>query len=464
MSTRVRFAPSPTGLLHVGNARVALLNRLFAQATGGSFLLRLDDTDVERSSAGHAAAIETDLAWLGITWDAFARQSDRMERYRAAFERLRSAGRLYACYETPEELAFKRRRQMARGEPPRYDRAGLTMTEADRARYRAAGHEPYWRFQLDEGDIDWVDLVRGDVRFEGRHLSDPVLFRADGRPLYTLCSVVDDVELGVTHIIRGEDHVANTAVQLQLAAALGADPGRFAFAHMPLLADAGGAPLSKRLGSLSLQQLRTEGVEPLALVSLLARIGTGEAVEPAPDLDALAAGFDLGRYGRATPRFDREELSRVNAALIQRLPFEALAARLRDMGLDDIGPSFWEAVRGNIATVAEATDWHRICRGTIEPISDDPAFLAEAAASLPAEPWNADTWGLWTDQLRAATGRRGRALYRPLRMALTGREHGPEMSVLLPEIGRSRALARLGGEPAAMEGSGVVVPLGRKKS
>jgi len=454
-------------LLHVGNARVALVNWLHARANGGSFLLRLDDTDTERGTDEFARAIEVDLRWLGLEWDAFVRQSDRMERYRDAFERLTAAGRLYACYETPEELAFKRRRQMARGEPPRYDRAGLSMTGEERARYEAAGHEPYWRFLLDDGDVAWTDIIRGPVRFEGRHLSDPVLFRADARPLYTLCSVVDDIDLGITHVIRGEDHVANTAVQLQLASALGADPAAFAFAHMPLLADPSGAPLSKRLGSLSLRQLRDEGVEALALAALLARIGTPDPVEAVSGLDALLPGFDLARYGRATPRFDRDELGRLDAALLQRTPFEAVEPRLRDMGMGDFGPGLWLAVRGNIATLPEAGDWYRICRSDVEIEREDHAFLAETAVLLPPEPWDAETWAAWTGKVRETTGRKGRNLFRPLRLALTGREHGPEMSALLPEIGRRRALARLvGREPlpvTAAEG-GVVVPLERKKT
>lgn len=463
MSVRVRFAPSPTGLLHVGNARVALINWLFARSRNGEFLLRLDDTDSERGSDEFARAIEEDLRWLGLSWDTFARQSDRLGRYEDAFERLKAGGRLYACYETQEELAFKRRRQMARGEPPRYDRAGLSMGDAERERYEAAGHQPYWRFLLDDGDVSWTDIVRGPVRFEGRHLSDPVLFRADGRPLYTLCSVVDDIDLGITHVIRGEDHVANTAVQIQLAAALGADAAGMAFAHMPLLADVSGAPLSKRLGSLSLRQLRDEGIEPLALAALLARIGTPDPPEPVAALDELLEGFDLARFGRATPRFDRDELGRLNAALLQRMPFETVADRLAEMGLGDAGPRFWMAVRENIGTLSEVSDWYQICRVSIEPSVEDAPYLAEAASLLPPEPWDEGTWGRWTALVKEATGRRGRSLFRPLRLALTGREHGPEMSALLPEIGRARALERLG-DLTPTPTNGIVVPLARKKN
>lgn len=444
MSPAVRFAPSPTGYLHVGNARIALVNWLFARKHGGSFLLRLDDTDTERSRPEYAAAIEEDLRWLGLTWDRFARESDRMERYADAFARLRASGRLYPAYETPEELDHARRRRLARGEPPRYDRAALRLSDAERARLEAEGRQPHWRFRLDDGDIAWDDLVRGPTRFSGATLSDPVLFRADRRPLYTLSSVVDDIDFGITHVIRGEDHVANTAVQLRIFAALGADPARLAFAHLPLLTDVAGGGLSKRHGSLSLRELRADGIEPMAVNSLLARLGTADPVEPFVALDDLVAGFDLGRFGRAPPKFDRAELERLNAAVLHALPFEAVRDRL-PAGFD---AALWAAVRPNLSRLAEAADWLAVVRGPVAPVLDDPAFAAAAAALLPPEPWDEGTWAAWTDAVKARTGRKGRALFLPLRRALTGRDHGPELKALLPRIGRERALARLQGKAA----------------
>jgi len=443
---RVRFAPSPTGRLHAGNAFVALANKLFALRHGGEFLLRLDDTDVERSSADHAKAIEDDLAWLGLTWDAFARQSERGAEYAAAVVRLKASGRLYPCFETPDELEAKRRDQQRRHLPPIYDRAALSLPEAERARLLAEGQRPHWRFLLNRETARWDDLVRGPQAIDEASQSDPILVRADGSYLYTLPSVLDDIALGVTHVIRGNDHVTNTGTQIQLFVALGAAPP--AFAHLPLLADAEGGPLSKRLGGLSLEELRGAGVEALALAAYLARLGTGEPMEPVASLPDLATGFDLARFGRGSPRFDRRDLMRLNARLLHGLPFEAVAQHLAALGLGDIDPALWEAVRGNVETLAGLSEWRQVCRGPLAPVIEDQALVAEARRLLPPEPWTDATWAALTGAVAAATGRKGKALYHPLRLALTGRDHGPEMRNLLPLIGRERALARLGGQTA----------------
>lgn len=450
MTVKVRFAPSPTGLLHVGNARQALVNWLFARARGGRFLLRIDDTDTERSTPEFAAAIEADLAWLGLTWDEKAVQSERLGRYAAAAERLKAAGRLYACYETPEELGLKRKVALGAGRPPIYDRAALALSDAEKAKLEAEGRRPHWRFKLVAGEIAWDDLIRGAVAFQAENLSDPVLVREDGRPLYTLTSVVDDIELEITHVLRGEDHVANTAVQVQLFQALaqngmgygvGAVP---AFGHLSLIAGAGGEALSKRLGSLSLAGLRDSGLEAMTINSYLARLGTPDPIEPFADLEALAAGFDIARFGRATPKFDPAELEHLNARLLHGLPFELVAARL-PAGFD---AELWQAVRPNLTRLAEAEAWLAICRGPVVPQIEDAGFAAEAAALLPPEPWDETTWAAWTGAVKAATGRKGKALFLPLRLALTGLDHGPELKALLPLIGRERAAARLAGKAA----------------
>lgn len=442
MSVQVRFAPSPTGKLHVGNARLALVNWLFARAAGGRFLLRLDDTDAERSTAAFAAAIERDLAWLGLDWRGLFRQSDRADLYRSAADRLKAAGRLYPCYETPEELDFMRRRQRARGRPPIYDRAALKLSAEDVARLEAEGRRPHWRFLLEESTVAWEDMVRGPVRFEGRHLSDPVLIRADGTFLYALPSVVDDGEMGITHVVRGEDHVANTAAQCQIFAALGYPAPRFA--HLPLLVDATGKALSKRLGSLSLEGLRTEeGIEPLVLASFLATLGTSGPVRLFDDLDALAGAFDFAAFGRAAPKFDAAELRHLNAQFLHDMDYETARPRLAALGLADASPEFWAAIRPNLDRFDAARDWHAVCHGEIAPVIEDAAFAAAAAGLLPDEPWDGDTWRRWTAAVKEATGRKGKALFRPLRLALTGREHGPELQNLLPIIGRARALDRL---------------------
>jgi len=438
---RLRFAPSPTGRLHVGNAYIALANWLFARRTQGWFLLRLDDTDRERSTPEYAAAVTTDLAWFGLAWDAFARQSDRLALYAEAAQRLRASGRLYPCYETPEELSLKRRAQRARGLPPRYDRAALALSAAERQALEAAGRRAHWRFRLEERDVAWQDLVRGEQHYAAQHLSDPVLLREDGRPLYTFTSAVDDLAFGITHVVRGEDHVANTSAQIQLFEALGGPVP--SFAHLPLLLDASGQGLSKRLGSLSLAGLREAGLEPLALACYLARHGTSDAVELRASLEALAADFTFTRIGHGAPRFDEADLWQLNAKLLHTLPFAQVAGRLE--GLDE---PLWLAIRGNLQRFADVAPWLAVRDGPLQPEIEDPGFCTEAARLLPPEPWDGGTWRTWTQALQAATGRKGRALFHPLRLALTARGQGPEMAALLPLIGRERAERRLAGAPA----------------
>lgn len=446
MTVGVRFAPSPTGRLHVGNARIALVNWLYARKHGGTMLLRLDDTDVERSKPEYAQGILRDMEWLGLTHDRFARQTDRMARYAEEAEKLKASGRLYPCYETTSELELKRKSLLSRGLPPIYDRAALQLTEAERRKLEGDGHRPHWRLKLEAGDVDWDDLVRGHCHFQGAHLSDPVLLREDGRPLYTFSSAVDDIDLGITHVIRGEDHVANTAVQIQLFQALGGPVP--VFAHLPLLVDASGGALSKRFGSLSLESLRTDGIEPMAINSLLAHLGTADPVEPFLSLDALVERFDLKRFGRAAPRFDPRELTQLNAKLLHATPYAAVLDRLKALGLGDAGEAFWMAVRGNIERLSDTRDWWAVCRGAIAPALDDAAMAEKAAALLPAEPWDDKTWSQWTGAVAQATGLKGKALFMPLRRALTGRDHGPELKSLLPLIGRARASARLTGKAA----------------
>ncbi len=445
MTPTVRFAPSPTGLLHVGNARVALLNWLFAERAGGRFILRIDDTDAGRSKPEYVNAIREDLAWLGLDWEVEEFQSARLERYHAAMDRLKAAGRLYACYETPEELDFKRKRQLGRGQPPVYDRAALRLSDEEKARLEAEGRRPHWRFLLEHAEVRWDDLVHGPSHYHGSHLSDPVLVRGDGTLLYTLCSVVDDLEMGVTHVIRGEDHLTNTAVQIQLARALGGEAPLFA--HLPLLTDATGQGLSKRLGSMSLRDLRAEGLEPLALASLLAKLGTSDPVRPYAGMAELAAEFDLGRMSRATPKFDTAELDHLNARMLHEMPFDTAGPRLEALGAH-ADERFWLAVRGNLARFREAVEWWQVCAQPMAPVIEDAEFTRQAAALLPPEPWDETTWNAFTTAVKDATGRKGKALFHPLRLALTGREHGPELKLLLPLIGRDRARARLAGETA----------------
>lgn len=443
----VRFAPSPTGNLHVGNMRTALVNYLYARASGGDFMLRIDDTDDERSTAAFEASIREDLIWMGMTWDQEDRQSTRLDRYREALDQLVASGRAYKCFETQEELGLKRKAQLAAGRPPVYDRAALTLTAEEIAAREAAGEKPHYRFKLDDTTVTWHDLVRGEVSVPMSSLSDPVILRADGRVIYTLASVVDDLDHGVSHILRGEDHTTNSAAQIQLFEALGGTAPEMG--HFALLAGADGEGLSKRIGSLSIGSLREDGVEAMAIASLLARIGTSDPVEPRSRMDDLVAGFDIGRFGRATPKFDPAELTLLNGRILGMMDYDAVADRLAGLGLEMDAP-FWEAIRGNLATLSEATGLYAMVTAPITPViaDEDRDMLADAARILPEGEPDAETWGQWTKAITAETGRKGKGLFMPLRMALTGQSSGPELAGLLPLMGRDRIIARLGGENA----------------
>lgn len=442
MSVKVRFAPSPTGMMHVGNARTALITWLFARANNGHFLLRIDDTDLERSKKEYEEEIEAALIWMGCPWDEKARQRDRLRRYDECIEKLKADGRLYPCYETPEELSLKRKSQLSRGLPPIYDRGALTLSEEQKQAYEAQGRAPHWRFKLEHKPIEWHDLVRGPVSFNGGDMSDPVVLREDGSPLYHLCSVIDDADYAITHIVRGEDHVTNTATHIQMFEALEATIPDFA--HLPLLADAEGGKLSKRQGALNLLELRTEhGLEPMALVSLLARLGTSDSIEPYTALDPLVAGFSFSKFGRAAPKFDVEELMRLNAKILHGSVFADVNVRLAHLGLQDMDEAFWEAVRPNITRLDDAKEWWRVARGPVDPVIEDPDFIAQALDLLPPAPWSSETWMQWANAVKEATGRKGKQLFMPLRQALTGMEHGPELAELLLLIGPDKARERL---------------------
>jgi len=437
---KTRFAPSPTGLLHVGNGRPALVNWLFARKLGGSFLLRLDDTDTARNTEANEAAIHQDLAWLGLDWDETFRQSDRLDLYAEAAETLKAAGRLYPCFESEEELRYKREQRLKRGQAPIYDRAMLKLTTEQRANAEAGGKRPYWRFRLSNGAETWQDLVLGQRQVKLTAVSDPVLIRADGTPLYTLTSVVDDMQSGVTHVVRGEDHVTNTGVQMDLISALGGNSTKFSFAHLPLLLDEAGDKLSKRAGSVSLRGLRADGMEPRAITSYLARLGSSSDPEPM-SLAALVADFSFARFSASSPRFDMRQLMAMNRRVLHDMAFAEVAPRLPAGATE----AFWLAIRGNLDLLIEARGLWDVVAGMIVPpvIEGEAEFLRQAAEMLPPEPWDDAVWTRWTDALKAATGRKGKALFMPLRLALTGEDHGPELRALLPLIGRARAAGRL---------------------
>lgn len=445
MTVKVRFAPSPTGKIHVGNVRAALANWLFAQKNQGVFVLRIDDTDLERSTVENEAQIEADLTWLGLTWGERYNQSKRFAIYQKAADYLKAAGRLYPAYETGEELDRRRKVQLSRGLPPVYDRAALALTDADRAQLEAEGRKPHWRFKLDGKRVAWEDLVRGHCEVDTTSMSDPVLIREDGLFLYTLPSVVDDMDIKITHVIRGEDHVANTGTQLEIFEALSGlfDAPLPTFAHMPLLVGADGEALSKRLGSMSVMQMKDEGYEPLAIVSHLAKIGTSDALEAAPSLAALVEGQDFAKLGRSPARYDEADLLRLNAGVLQAMAYAEAKPRLEALSAD-LGELFWDTIRMNLHKFGEARDWANIVTGEISPRIDDADFIAKVRDLLPVT-YDRDSWSVWTAAIKEQTGAKGKALFMPLRLALTGMEHGPDMGALSFLIGRDKIAQRLGG-------------------
>ena len=435
---KLRFAPSPTGYIHVGNVRTALINWLYAKKMGGEFILRIDDTDKSRSKPEFEDAIYEDMTWLGLAWDGLAHQSKRNDLYERAIATLKADGRLYPCYETPEELEIKRKMLASRGLPPVYDRGALKLSEAEKAALEASGKQPHWRFKLNDEAIIWDDLVRGEVKFNPTTMSDPVLIRADGILLYTLASVVDDGDMGITHVVRGEDHVSNTAVQVQIFQALNIPVP--AFAHTALLKTKDGE-LSKRTGGGDIRGLRAQGILPMTINAMLAKMGTSDPIETASNMQALVDSFDFKKFSRSPSNFDADELLKLNEKALHHLPYDAVKDQLDD-GVDE---HFWNSVRGNIQVLDDVAMWYESIHHPkqADMADDDKAYLIEAAKSLPPEPWSDATWNEWIGQVKEASGRKGKQLFMPLRLALTGMEHGPELKVLLPLLGREKTLKRL---------------------
>lgn len=435
-----RFAPSPTGWIHVGNLRTALMNWMIARKAGGTFILRIDDTDPERSKEEYVDGIKRDLDWLGLHWDRVERQSERLDRYEAAAEELRRMDRFYEAFETPTELDLKRKKQLNMGRPPVYDRAALNLSDSEKDSLRAERGAGVWRFKLDQQRIEWNDGILGDISIDAASVSDPVLIRGDGQILYTLASVVDDTEMGVTHVVRGSDHVTNTATQIQIMEALGGTVPKFA--HHSLLTGPQGEALSKRLGVLALKDLRERGIQPMALLSLMARLGSSDPVELRTDLEALISGFDIGHFGSAPTKFDVEDLFPLTGRYLQTQPLSQVADAVRDAGVpDDQAERFWAVTRENIRTLHDLSGWWVMFRDGAEPVieEDDRAFVAEAMALLPDQPFDDETWSTWTSAVKDATGRKGKALFRPLRLALTGQEQGPDMAQVMPLLQKVKA-------------------------
>ena len=436
---KVRFAPSPTGFMHIGNTRTALFNYLLAKKLGGKFMLRIDDTDFARSKKEYEDAMRESLQWLGFKWDEEARQSARFARYDALRDELMQKGRIYACYDTPEELQIKRKRAMAKGQAPIYDRQALHYTAEDIARFEAEGRKPHYRFKLLPGTIEWNDIVRGHCQYEAEKLSDPIIIREDGSYLYHFPSCVDDSDFGITHIVRGEDHVTNTAAQIQMFEAIGGKVPTFA--HLPLLTGVEGK-LSKRLGSLGVRELKADGVEAMAICSFLAKLGTSDSIEPFYSLDELAQSLDFSKLGRSQPKFDEAELKHFNTKFVRNMPYSTVQNRV------DVSEDFWNEVRPNLDIVADVKAWADICHHEVVPAIEDKALTDLAASLLPLEPWDENTFNTWLNEVKAQSGKKGKELFHPIRKALTALDNGPELKTLLPLIGYEKAKKRLQGQTA----------------
>lgn len=436
-----RFAPSPTGYLHVGNVRTALVNYLFTKANGGKFILRIDDTDRERSKDEYVEGIKQDLTWLGLEWDEIFYQSKRMEKYEAAKEKMIASGRLYPCYESHEELEVKKKTLLSRNLPPIYDRSALKLTEAEKKKFEEQGIKPHWRFKLEGDVIEWEDGVRGRIHFETKHISDPVVIRADGTMTYMIATVVDDIDLKISQIIRGEDHISNSAVHIQMFEALGATPPHFA--HLSLLKSKEGE-MSKRVGGFDIRALRESGIHPMAILSMLAKMGTSDPIEFKEDLQTLVKEFALSKFGKATANYDLAEVERVNSKLLHHISF----AQIKPYLTEEIDESFWLLARGNLKNINEIADWWKICRKELAPIIEDKELLELSATLLPTGNWDQETWNTWINAVKEKSGKGGKALFMPIRLALTGMDNGPELKYLLPHIGYEKAKKRLTGQVA----------------
>ena len=444
MSIKTRFAPSPTGMLHVGNVRTALINWLFSRANNGSFMLRMDDTDLIRSKPEYETAIKEDLQWLGLNWDEIANQSTRLDRYEAAKNELIASGRLYPCYETQDELDMKRKMLLSRGLPPIYDRAGLKLSKEEHEEFLAQGRKPHYRFLLKDEAIEWNDLVRGDIQFQAKNLSDPIVIRGDGSMTYILCSTVDDMDFDITHILRGEDHISNTAIGIQITKSLGGIPPQIG--HTSLLQSKTGE-ISKRLGGFDIQSLREKFIEPMAINSLLAKMGTSDSIEATNHMKQLIDEFDLSKFSSSSVNYDFNELLQLNHKLINSLSYGEIKPSLSNLEVE-ISEEFWQAIHGNLNSIDEAVTWWKICNQDI-PVKIDSKnveFLKAACNLLPAGDWDLSTWNVWINIIKTELGRSGKQLFMPLRLALTGYESGPELKLLLPLIGRDRVEKRLNGK------------------
>ena len=437
MTLLTRFAPSPTGYLHVGNLRTALFNFLIAKKNDGKFLLRIDDTDLERSKQIYEDEIKRDLEWLGIEWDYCERQSNRFDRYFEIFDNLKSETSLYPCYETKSELDLKRKKQLNIGKPPIYDRSSLKLTKQDKKKLEENGIKPHWRFLLEQKKINWKDLIIGSVSIDLKSLSDPVFVKEDGQFLYTLASVCDDIDYNVTHVIRGVDHLTNTATQIQLINNLG---GNIPFyGHHSLLIDLSGDNLSKRLGALSIKDIRNAGIEPMALNNIISTLGSSKSPKLLHTLEEISEFFTISSFGSAPIKFDFNLLNNMSSKILRDTPLKTIKKEFVEIGIPNkYHKTFWEAIRANLNTRDEISKLWNLCINGTTPIIDyeDLEYVRMAFKILPSPPYNEESWGIWTKKVSEKTGRKGKHLFLPLRKALTGKSFGPDMGKLLPFLSK----------------------------
>ncbi len=442
MTKICRFAPSPTGFLHVGNIRAAIINFLYAKKIGGKFILRLDDTDIERVRDEYRDMILQDMAWLGLEYSDLIKQSDRLEKYEAAKNQLIANGRLYECFETPEDLNLQRKSQIASGITPIYNRAALNLTAEQKDLLRAQGLKPHYRFLLEDKITSWDDKIKGKITYEGRHFSDPVLVRDNGVPTYTFCSVVDDVDLSITDIIRGEDHITNTAIQIQIFEALGAKVPDFS--HLALVKASEGK-ISKREGGFDVKSLRAEGYETMSIINLLAQIGTSEPIKIYKNCDELVSDFSFAKFSKSSTNYDISELNHINQKLLQKLDLSDVAPQLKNLGLTEVDAGFFDCIKQNIGFLSEIKMWWEICKGQFryQNKAEDQEFLRKAASFLPQDTQDSSCWQNWLEGIKSNTTRKGKDLFMPIRLSLTGVEHGPELKFLVNLISREEILKRL---------------------
>ena len=441
MNCKVRFAPSPTGFMHIGNARIAVINHLFCRKNNGKFLFRIDDTDALRSKKEYEEAIKADMNWLGIGYDETFRQSERLDRYHEVMKKLISDGFLYKCFEPPEELEYKRKLAISKGKPPVYDRASLSLTDAEIKAYEQEGRIPYWRFKLPDKTVSWNDLILGEISYNLNNVSDPVIVKADGTFLYTYSSVVDDFDAGITHIIRGQDHVTNTAVQIAIFDEISKGTYQVSFAHLSLLVNKDGSQFSKRLGSMNLGEIRAQGVEPMAILDLLATLGSSLDTIPFTKIDDLIKYFDISKFSTNSPKFDIDDIFKISRKILHSKPFSEIA----HLGISE---KAYEVIKGNIDSYSDFSVWKEILQSGFKakfvPTTEETEVLQSFAQKIRVvNNFSKEDIENALNTVKAELNITNQKLYHPIRKTLTGQDKGPNIVDFMTVLGKQETLQRI---------------------